>query len=133
MIGKTASCAAMALPSAAYVAPSHWQRPVAVTAVVALAAVDDHGVTRTAWLTRVIVTVVLLPLTTVVVAVLVGGQASAGRVRVSGGRSDWHGVLQSAGLLFSAFAGLARAATTSRSSAPPAPCGWVRARTPRTA
>src|ERR671919_791693 len=35
VIGKTASCAAMALPFAAYVAPGPLQRPVAVAAVAA--------------------------------------------------------------------------------------------------
>ena len=48
VIGKTASCAAMALTFAAYAVPVAWQRPVAVAAVVALAAVNYRGVTRTA-------------------------------------------------------------------------------------
>jgi APA family basic amino acid/polyamine antiporter len=36
VIGKTASCAAMALTFAAYAAPTGWQQPVAAAAVVAL-------------------------------------------------------------------------------------------------
>src|SRR3954464_8760853 len=48
VIGKTASCAAMALAFAAYVAPAPWQKAVAVAAVVALAAVNYRGITRTA-------------------------------------------------------------------------------------
>src|ERR671926_102682 len=59
VVGKTASCAAMALTFAAYAAPAGWQRPAAVVAVVALTAVNYRGITRTAGLTRVIVTVVL--------------------------------------------------------------------------
>ena len=111
VIGKTASCAAMALTFAAYVAPSGWQRPVAVGVVLLLAAVSCRGVTRTARLTRVIVTVVLLALAAVVAAVLTGGQADLGRLRSSDLQGDWYGVLQSAGLLFFAFAGYARVAT----------------------
>lgn len=48
VIGKTASCAAMALTYAAYAVPDAWQRPVAIAAVVLLAAVNYRGVTRTA-------------------------------------------------------------------------------------
>jgi len=40
VIGRTASCAAMALTSAAYAVPPAWQRPTAVFAVIALAAVS---------------------------------------------------------------------------------------------
>jgi len=111
VLGKTASCAAMALTFAAYAAPSGWQRPVAVAAVLVLAAVNYRGVTRTARLTRVIVTVVLLALGVFVVAVLLAGQADVGRLRLSAAPTDWYGVLQSAGLLFFAFAGFARVAT----------------------
>ncbi len=60
VIGKTASCAAMALTFAAYAAPAGWEKPIAVTAVLVLAAVNYFGVTRTATLTRIIVAVVLL-------------------------------------------------------------------------
>ncbi|HSP59438.1 MAG TPA: amino acid permease, partial [Ornithinimicrobium sp.] len=55
VVGKTASCAAMALTFAAYAAPPGWERPVAVAAVAALATVNYHGVTRTAGLTRILV------------------------------------------------------------------------------
>ena len=78
VIGKTASCAAMALTFAAYAVPPAWQRPVAVAAVLALAAVNYRGVTRTARLTRVIVAVVLLTLAVVVAAGLLGGEADPG-------------------------------------------------------
>jgi basic amino acid/polyamine antiporter, APA family len=112
VVGKTASCAAMALTFAAYAVPPAWQRPVAVAAVVALAAVNYRGVTRTAGLTRVIVAVVLLALAVVVAAALLGGQADPGRLTADlAGGLDPYGVLQSAGLLFFAFAGYARIAT----------------------
>ncbi|MEE6281717.1 APC family permease [Georgenia sunbinii] len=112
VIGKTASCAAMALTFAAYAAPAGWQRPVAVAAVVGLAAVNYRGVTRTARLTRVIVAVVLVALAVVVVAGLVGGAPQWSQLSPwDGTTGGWYGVLQSAGLLFFAFAGYARVAT----------------------
>jgi APA family basic amino acid/polyamine antiporter len=112
VIGKTASCAAMALTFAAYAVPVAWQRPVAVAAVVALAAVNYRGVTRTAGLTRIIVVVVLAALAVVAAASLAGGQADITRLAaVASPEGGVYGVLQSAGLLFFAFAGYARIAT----------------------
>jgi len=112
VVGKTASCAAMALTFAAYAVPSAWQRPVAIVAVVALAAVNYRGITRTAALARVLVAVVLL-----VLALAVGASVGGGQAEVSG-LSGWTaptggvlGILQAAGLLFFAFAGYARIAT----------------------
>jgi APA family basic amino acid/polyamine antiporter len=110
VIGKTASCAAMALTFAAYVAPAGWRKPVAVAAVAALAAVNYRGVTRTASLTRIIVTIVLAALGVVVAASVFGG-ASADPGTFDWLAGGWYGVLQSAGLLFFAFAGYARIAT----------------------
>ena len=112
VLGKSASCAAMALVFAAHTAPDGLERPVAVLAVLALAGVNLAGVTRTAGVTRVLLVVVLTALGVVVAAALLGGQADAGRLAswddpVGGG----YGVLQSAGLLFFAFAGYARIAT----------------------
>ncbi|WNV75415.1 APC family permease [Geodermatophilus sp. DSM 44513] len=112
VVGKTASCAAMALTFAAYAAPAGWQRPVAVVAVVALAAVNYRGITRTAGLTRVIVTVVLLALAVAVAVAWAGGRADPGRLASwDAPPGGWYGVLQAAGLLFFAFAGYARIAT----------------------
>jgi len=110
VVGKTASCAAMALTFAAYAAPPGWEKPVAVAAVIGLAAVNYRGVTRTAGLTRIIVGIVLATLALVVVACFLGDSTSAPSSWEwwSGG---WYGVLQSAGLLFFAFAGYARIAT----------------------
>jgi APA family basic amino acid/polyamine antiporter len=108
--GKTASCAAMALTVGAYAAPSGWERPVAVATVVALTAVDQRGVRKTALATRVIVAVVLGVLALVVAACLLGGEADAGRIDDLGA-GGVGGTLQAAGLLFFAFAGYARIAT----------------------
>lgn len=109
VVGKTASCAAMALTFAAYAAPG-WEKPAAACAVVAVVAVNYLGVTRTARLTRIIVTVVLLVLT-VVVAVGVTGHPGPGVAADGLLAGGWYGILQSAGLLFFAFAGYARIAT----------------------
>ena len=112
IIGKTASAAAMAMTFAAYVAPTGWERPLAMAAVIALAVVNYHGVTRTAFLTRLLVVLVLAALVTVVSAAW--GLASPEVSRVLGDGLFAHGlygILQSAGLLFFAFAGYARIAT----------------------
>src|SRR5690349_13802860 len=109
VVGKTASCAAMALTFAAYTVPPAWQRPVAVVAVLVLAAVNCRGITRTARLTRVLVAVVVAALAVVVAAALTGSRPGpAAAVATTPGV---YGVLQSAGLLFFAFAGYARIAT----------------------
>ena len=111
VIGKTASLAAMALTFAAYVVPEAWQRPAAVAAVGAIAAVNYRGITRTAQVNRVVVTVVLVALGTAVVVSLLGGSPDAGRLSPAGATGSVYGVLQAAGLLFFAFAGYARIAT----------------------
>jgi APA family basic amino acid/polyamine antiporter len=110
MVGKTASCAAMALTFAAYVAPDGWLRPTAAAVVVVLTLVNCAGVSRTALLTRVLVSLVLIVLVVAVVACFRGGSSSelAGWASPENGV---YGVLQSAGLLFFAFAGYARIAT----------------------
>jgi APA family basic amino acid/polyamine antiporter len=115
VIGKTASCAAMALTFAAYVVPgSGWtRRLVAVAAVAALTAATYRGISRTARLARLLVAGSLLALAVVVAAIATGGEARPGDISglsalESGGV---YGILQSAGLLFFAFAGYARIAT----------------------
>ncbi|MFI9220484.1 APC family permease [Streptomyces werraensis] len=109
VVGKTASCAAMALTVGAYVWPGQ-AHAVAVAAVVLVTVVDYGGAQKSAWVTRAIVGVVLAVLASVVVVCLTSGDAAPGRLDdgVSGGAG---GVLQAAGLLFFAFAGYARIAT----------------------
>lgn len=110
VIGKTASCAAMALTFATYVVPgNHWlQRLLALAAVMALAAVNYRGVTRTARLTRILVACTLTVLALVLVLLYTGGPH---RDLPSLAGASPYGVLQAAGLLFFAFAGYARIAT----------------------
>ena len=110
VVGKTASCAAMAMTFAAYAAPAGWERPVAVTAVIVIAAINYIGISRTALATRVLVVIVLVSLAIVVAA---GASSGADPAAWSTGlvSSGWYGIFQSAGLLFFAFAGYARVAT----------------------
>ncbi|MCY0903652.1 APC family permease [Arthrobacter sp. H14-L1] len=112
VIGKTASAAAMAMTFGAYAAPAGWERPVAITAVIVLAAVNYHGVTRTAGLTRILVAAVLMALA-IAVAACWGGSGTNPDTLLGDGllAHGGYGILQSAGLLFFAFAGYARIAT----------------------
>ncbi|MCK6212012.1 APC family permease [Georgenia sp. EYE_87] len=130
VIGKTASCAAMATTFAAYTVPGPWQRPVAAAAVVALTAVSWRGVTRTAGLARVILAVVLVAIALALAGAWLGGAtgplleggAGPGAAGTPGGGGGTTApgapsavgpldVLQSAGLIFFALAGYARIAT----------------------
>jgi len=112
VIGKTASCAAMALTFAAYAVPGpRWvERLVAAVAVVTLTGVNLRGITRTAGLTRILVAASLVALAIVVGVILGSGDASTGNLTWALPHGPY-GVLQSAGLLFFAFAGYARIAT----------------------
>ncbi|MFF5501097.1 APC family permease [Streptomyces roseolus] len=107
VVGKTASCAAMALTVGAYLWPDQ-AHAVAVAAVVALTAVNYGGVQKSALLARVIAAGVLAVLAAVVTASFAG--APDGRFGLDG-EVTAGGVLQAAGLLFFAFAGYARIAT----------------------
>jgi basic amino acid/polyamine antiporter, APA family len=109
VVGKTASCAAMAVTFASYAAPADL-RLAAGLAVVALTALTMAGVEKSAWATRAIVAVVLAVLVVVIVAGLTSPTASTAHLTPFPG-AGVHGILQSAGLLFFAFAGYARIAT----------------------
>ncbi|MFC7221165.1 APC family permease [Streptomyces polyrhachis] len=109
VVGKTASCAAMALTAGLYAWPDH-AHAVAVAAVVALTAVNYTGVQKSALLTRAIVAVVLAVLAGVVAACLGSPDAAASRLDVDTD-AGVGGVLQAGALLFFAFAGYARIAT----------------------
>ncbi|MGH3359635.1 MAG: APC family permease [Nocardioidaceae bacterium] len=115
VVGKTASCAAMALTFASYAVPGpQWgQRLVAVVGVLGLAALNYRGVTKTAMLTRLLVVASLVALTVVVIGIAVGGDARTTHLGgwSSLGEGGPYGILQAAGLLFFAFAGYARIAT----------------------
>jgi len=114
VIGKTASCAAMALTFASYaVEGREWVvRLVAFAAVVALTAANYRGISRTALLARGLVVVSIAALLVAVGAIVVHRGEGAGEHGFSSfGHGGVYGVLQAAGLLFFAFAGYARIAT----------------------
>ncbi|OMC10720.1 APC family permease [Mycolicibacterium fortuitum] len=109
IVGKTASCAAMALTVGTYACPQ-WAHAVAVAAVVGLTAVNYAGIQKSALLTRIIVAGVLAVLAAVVVIIAGSGATDLTRLQI-GDDVGAGGVLQAAGLLFFAFAGYARIAT----------------------
>jgi APA family basic amino acid/polyamine antiporter len=109
VVGKTASCAAMALTVGFYVWPGQ-AHAVAVATVVALTAVNYAGIQKSAWLTRGLVAVVLAVLAAVVTTCLTSASADAAHLRITAD-DGFGGVLRAAGLLFFAFAGYARIAT----------------------
>lgn len=109
VVGKTASCAAMATAFAAYAAPGadEWvRRAVAATVVLALTALTARGITRTAQVARVLATLALVGIAAAIAVGLSGSAAPS-----TAGDADLYGVAQAAGLLFFAFAGYARVAT----------------------
>jgi APA family basic amino acid/polyamine antiporter len=108
--GKSASCAAMALTFAHYVAPEH-AVPVAVAAVVALTGVNLAGITRTALVTKVLLAVVLAVLAFAAVAGLALPAAGPPASARDGAPPGPLGPVTAAGVLFFAFAGYARIAT----------------------
>ncbi|MFV0494286.1 APC family permease [Mycobacterium sp.] len=108
VVGKSASCAAMALTVGCYAWPAH-AHAVAAASVGALTAVNYAGVKKSAWLTRAIVIAVTGVLAMIVVAGWTSGATNTARLHVT--VVSPAGVLQAAGLLFFAFAGYARIAT----------------------
>ena len=109
VVGKTASCAAMALTAGGYLSPAY-DRLVAVAAVVLVTAVNVGGLSRTVAVTRVLLTAALATLLVVVLAGWSSDGATLDRLG-DGDQADLLDVLRSAGFLFFAFAGYARIAT----------------------
>ncbi|QYF72182.1 APC family permease [Cryobacterium sp. PAMC25264] len=113
LAGKTASAGAIALILGGYLWPEQ-ARLVAVLAVLVLGAVNLVGIRSTARLSAVVVFLVLGGLLALVLVVGVGIANGSRGVSIDPGTvldSGWLGILQSAGLLFFAFAGYARMAT----------------------
>ncbi len=106
VVGKTASCAAMALAVGAHLAPGH-ATTLAVVAVAVLTAVDLAGARRSA--DALTVSAVLVVLVVGTASLLVLGEAP--RDDGTGYAFDLQAVPQAAALLFFAFAGYARLAT----------------------
>ncbi|MCT2060009.1 APC family permease [Dietzia cinnamea] len=120
VVGKTASCAAMALTVGLYLWPEQ-SSVVAAVSVLALTVLSVLGVQRTATASKVLVGIVLAVLAVFVVAAFVssaGSSAAPGAAPVAVPTVDgeaWParilGVLGGAGFCFFAFAGYARIAT----------------------
>lgn len=116
VVGKTASCAAMALTAGLYIWPHH-ANLVAAAAVLALTFLSVLGVQRTATASKVLVGIVLAVLAVFVVVALVTGPVTSGPGAVAppvDGKSvpaRLLGILGGAGFCFFAFAGYARIAT----------------------
>jgi APA family basic amino acid/polyamine antiporter len=119
VVGKTASCAAMATTFGAYLWPSG-ARFVGAAAVVVLGGVNLLGVHRTVGATKILLVVVLGALAVAVAGGVAGGlswdtatvtagpdAAGSATLPLTAARE----VLGAAGLLFFAFAGYARVAT----------------------
>ncbi|HET9240331.1 MAG TPA: amino acid permease [Oligoflexus sp.] len=110
VVGKLASCTAMALTFAYYAAPDY-ARPLAVTAVLVLTLINYMGVKKTAQATKILVILVLSSLALVAFAALGGGAVDTARLTGWLDRGGFPGLLQASGLMFFAFAGYARIAT----------------------
>ena len=108
VVGKTASCAAIALIVGSYAWPAR-SHAIAVVAAIAVTALNCTGIQKSLRVTRIIVTIVLAALIGVAVVALTAPHTDFGRIAIGG--ASVHGVLQAAGLLFFAFAGYARIAT----------------------
>jgi APA family basic amino acid/polyamine antiporter len=108
VVGKTASCAAMALTVGAYLWPER-ARWVAVAAVVGITVVNLGGLTRTVAVTKVLLAVSLTALAVVVVSGWSSDAADLGRLTpLDGTIADQ---LRAGAFMFFAFAGYARIAT----------------------
>ena len=111
VVGKTASCAAMATTAAVYALgdTGPFARLAAIGALAALTGVLLRGITKTARTARVLLAVTLGILAVTLLVLLI---AHSGRPDpLPGPPASAYGVLQAAGLLFFAFAGYARIAT----------------------
>lgn len=108
VVGKTASCVALALTAGAYLWPDR-PRLVGAAAVGFVAAVNVGGLTRTVAVTRCLLAVAVVVLAAVVVAGWSSPAATVGRLAPL--NTTPAGVLRAAGFLFFAFAGYARVAT----------------------
>jgi APA family basic amino acid/polyamine antiporter len=122
VVGKTASCAAMALTFAAYAVPAGdwWQRMAAAGAVALLTLANLRGVTRTAAVARVLLAATLGVL---LLFLLVVGTGTPEPTPAPRPAATPAGILQAAGLLFFAFAGYARIATLAEEVRSPAMLG----------
>jgi len=109
VIGKFASCAAVALTFGYYVVPGLAQY-LAVIVIIAFTILNYFGIEKTAYATKVIVLVVMVSLSAIAV-IMLGGRIDPGNLQPLYGSNGIYGIFQSAGIWFFAFAGYSRIAT----------------------
>lgn len=109
VVGKLASCSAVALTFGYYLAPEY-ARFLAAGAVIAFTALNFFGIEKTANATKIIVSIVLLSLAVIVLLIFVG-EPNPSNLSPIIGPNGVYGILQSAGIWFFAFAGYSRIAT----------------------
>ncbi len=107
--GKSASGAAMALTFAHYAAPGY-EKPAALGALCLLTGLNLWGIEKTARVSRIIVTLVVLALLLLVAACLSAPAAQPNRL-IPTADFSLYGLAQGAAIWFFAFAGYARLAT----------------------
>jgi APA family basic amino acid/polyamine antiporter len=110
VIGKLASCTAMALTFGYYVAPNA-ARPLACGVVILLTVVNYFGVKKTMTASKILLGITLLCLGLVVFGTMGGGSVPIEQFSDWTGHGGIAGILQASGLMFFAFAGYARIAT----------------------
>lgn len=113
VIGKTASCAAIALTAGAYLLPAY-DRLVAVVALIVVTSINIGGLERTVRVTRILLAVTGFALVFVIASGWVAANPDTTRLTIGSSESlvaSSYGILQAAGIVFFAFAGYARIAT----------------------
>lgn len=108
IIGKLASCAAVSLAFGYYIMPSY-AKYFAVGAIIIFTLVNYFGIKPTATVTRIIVSIVLSTLLVIVLLSL--NSLHFSNLKPFIGTTGIYGILQSAGIIFFAFAGYSRIAT----------------------
>lgn len=109
VIGKMASCTAMALTFASYVIPDY-ANTVAAALVISLTIVNYFGVKKTLLASKILLAATLACLAVVIYATL-GGNPANTHIFTPGHDASLSGILQASGLMFFSFAGYARVAT----------------------
>jgi APA family basic amino acid/polyamine antiporter len=109
VVGKTASCTAMALTFGHYLYPAN-PRLLAIFGVVTVTAINLRGISKTATATKLILVFVLLCLAAAVASAWLGPSPT---FSIIGEWREWRpkGILEATGMMFFAFAGYARIAT----------------------
>ena len=110
IIGKIASCTAMALTFGYYTYPEY-AHAIALVSIIGITFVNYFGVKKTVRVTKLLVAFVLICLSLIVIAVLSSENLEYYRLGSGFLRGGVKGVLEAAGLMFFAFAGYARVAT----------------------